>query len=197
MKTWDQFQTHYLFDVHGCTYALAERAVRDAAREFCERTGVHRASLDAIVTNAAIGVYPFDAESRYEVAKVLKATIDGQPLAVLLPDAGENERGLIVLDSTEFLLQPQPATGSSVVVTAELMPASTATGIDDQIYASHGRMIAQGAKAILYAMGEQPFSNMEQAGVCRSIFESEIARVRAKVAAGYSRAPLRVVPSFV
>ena len=197
MKSWADFQEHYLFDVHGCTYAVAERAVRNAAREFCERTGVLRTSLDPVVTHGAISIYPFDAASQMEVVKVLSASLDGQELALLLPDeAGSGARGLVVLNPAEFLLQPVPATGQKVLVTATLTPSLKATGIDDLVYARHAEAIAQGAKARLYDMAEQPFSNPERAAKARENFEEAVGKCARDASKGYSRAPQRTVPSF-
>ena len=197
MKTWADFQDDYLFDVAGCSLFLAERAIRHAAREFCEKSLAHRIVLDPVSTVSGISTYDYDPASSLEVVKVLSATLDGQDIDLLLQGVDANEYGLVGLSPVEFTLQPAPSAGQRVVVTAIVKPSNTASGIEDRLFASHAEAIAQGAKARLYALAEQPFSNMEQAGLNRALFDAAINTARTSAAKGYSRAPLRVAPSFM
>lgn len=197
MATWSQFAGDYLFEVTGCSTFQAERALRHAAREFCERTLAHRLVLDSIPTVAGVSSYDYDPASNLEVVKLLSATLDGQDMELLDPSADLYRRGIKGLSPFEFMLQPAPSAGQSVLVTAAVKPSSTASTIESRLYESHAMSIAAGAKAILFSQSDQPYSNMEQALKNRAQFESDIGSIAAKAAQGFSRAPLRTVASFM
>ena len=198
MKTWADIADYYLGDVPGCPIAVAERALRMAAQEFCERTKVWRVNMDAMLTVAGVSAYEFDITTEQEVAKLEAAKLDGQDINILLHDDQDGLKpGVIALNGRELYLQPAPAAGQELALRVTMKPSNTSRGIEDHIYADHARAIAQGAKAELFAMANQPFSNLEHAGVQRALFESAITHAKLKAAKSYSAAPLRTDAHFM
>jgi hypothetical protein len=198
VKLWFELHDYYLSDVPGCTYAAAANALRMAAQEFCEQTQVWRVTLADVTTLANTPAYNFPVTAEQEVCKLLEAKLGEQRLPLLLHDQlGNNQIGICNVDQRQFQLQPTPAAGLKVSIKAVLKPSNIATGIDDLLYSFHARAIAQGAKAELFAMVNQPFSNPGAAEQARDRFENMMAIAKINAAKGYSSAPLRTQPSFM
>lgn len=198
MKLWADFYSYYLNDVPECTYVTAENALRMAAQEFCDRSKVWLVILDPITTANGIQVYDFDLDRAQEISKVMEVKRAGQVVPVLLADSMKTQRnGLIALNQREFFVQPAPGAGEQIVIKAFLKPSNIATGVEDFIYAEHARTIAAGAKAELFSMTNQPFSNPQAAAYERSKFDSMVADATIKAAKAYSSAPLRTRASFM
>ena len=198
MKTWMDLYDYYLPDVPGCPYATGAQALRIAAQEFCERTSAWRVTMDPVLTVAGISIYEFDISSNFEVVKVMSAKLDGHPIDSLLHDqVGTPARGIAVLNGREFALQPAPAAGQRLEIVAVLKPSNTSVGIEDFLYAAHARAIAKGAKAELFGMAKQGFTDLTAADRARAEFEEAIGRAKTQAAQAYSNAPLRTKPSFL
>jgi hypothetical protein len=198
VKTWADFDSYYLHEVQGCTYLTAANALRMAAQEFCERTKCWRATLDAVPMVTGTSVYDFDLDTEQTLVKLLSAKLDDQDIGLLLHDQdGGTMPGICALSPSEFLIQPTPVTGQEVVIKAVLMPSNSASGIEDDLFAQYARAIAMGAKAILFAMAYQPFTNPTAAMVARLEFETAIGNTTIRVAKAFSSAPLRVQACFM
>lgn len=197
-KLWSDLQDYYLNDVPGCSQFTAANALRMAAQEFCARTKAWRVTFSAVNTVSGTSVYSFPITSEQEVAKVISAKLAGQDVFPLLHDqAGGRDFGIITLNELEFMLQPTPAAVQALVIKAVLKPSNASTGIEDHLYAAYARAIARGAKAELFGMVNQPFSNPVGAIANKSAFEDDIGRAKIQVAKAYSSAPLRTTASFM
>jgi hypothetical protein len=198
MKLWVDIYDYYLNDVPACSYLTAASALRMAAQEFCEDAKVWRATLTNVPTVAGTSTYSFPITAEQEVSKVLEVRLADQLIGILLhEDAGGEKSGLINLDQRQFLLQPTPAAVQQVSIKVVLRPSNISTGIDDALYAFHAEAIAQGAKARLFGMANQPFTNPSAAITARDRFEYLMAKAKIKTARAYSSAPIRTRPSFM
>jgi hypothetical protein len=198
MKLWPDFYDQYLGDVPGCTYFMAENELRQAAREFCERSQAWRARMEPITTVAGRRLYSFDYNSRYDVCKVIGASLDGQYIHIMLPgdEIQAGASGLLALNQRDFELYPTPAGGLTLQISAILKPSMTAQGLDDALYAEYAPAIAQGAKARLFIQANQQYTNPGAAAACRETFDQQVGRATIRAAKAYSRAPLRTRASF-
>lgn len=198
MKLWSDFYDYYLGDVPGCSYAAAVNALRMAAQEFCERAKVWRVIMDPVTTVAGNQVYPFDLTADQEIVKILLAKMDGHDIDLLLYDQLDNaRRGMIVLDQRQFHLQPMPATGNILVITAVLKPSNSAPGVDDVIWASYAEGIAFGAKARLFKMKSKPYFDPVAAADNKNDFNEAIGKATIKAAKAFSSAPIRTRAAFM
>lgn len=183
----------FLADVPGCSYITAANAVRMAAQEFCERTRAWRVALSAQTTTSNVTDYLFNVDAGQTIVRTLRATVDGHPFVLLRPqDAGPGARGIVVHNEREYSIYPAPAAGQQVVFFCAVAPANNATGIDSNVYAKYARAIAMGAKAELFSMKNQPFTNPAAAIDERSRFEVEISRAIHDVGRNFNTAPVRV-----
>lgn len=198
MKTWADLADAVLDDVPGCSAALATKALRYAAQVLCEQTRAWRVTLPAQATTAGTDTYAFQLPADADLVKLTGATIDGQDANLLL--AGQDRdgnSGILALDVHNYRVVPTPGGVYSVVLTVALAPADTAAGLDDTIATRYKRALVMGAKAELFGMKKQPFSDAAAATDERARFDDEIGRIRIAVARAFSGAPLRVRPSFM
>lgn len=193
MKPFNDLFDDFLAGVPGCSYPVAVGALRRAALEFCERTRVWRVALPAHATSAGVTDYLFAPGIDRTIVRTLSATVDGQPVLLLRPDqAGPGAAGIVVHNTREFSIYPAPSAGQQVVFRCALAPSRSATGLDDAIYEDHADAIATGAKAALFDMQNQPFTNPRAAIDERSRFEVAISRTIHNVGTNSNSAPVRV-----
>lgn len=198
MKSWVDLYDYALADIPDCSHFMAANALRRAAQEFCARTKAWRVNLGAKRLVAGISAYDFDVEPTQEVCELISATLDGQPIDPLTPEqSGSGARGVLLLSEREYSVEPTPAGSAILRMRVALRPSNTATGIEDFLFAAYAKDIGKGAKAELFGMTNQPFSNPGAAQAERGEFDAAIARTALRVAKGFSGAPLRTRPSFL
>lgn len=189
---------HYLNDVPGCTYLVAANQLRKAAQVFCEQTRAWRVALDPMMTLAKFTEYEYDLSSEQEIVRVLSVKLDGQPLAIVLEgQQAEHGSGFVPRGPFRFEIFPAPAKGQKIEIQAAIEPSNTASGIDPELYRKYINIIAQGAKAELFGMSNQPFSNPAAAIVARRAFDEGINKTLADLATQFSSGRQRVQASFM
>jgi hypothetical protein len=183
----------YLNDVRGCTFTLGLRALRMAAQDFCERTRAWKVKLPVQLAVAGQSDYLFAPDADMRIVRTISATIDGRDAPLLMPEqAGPGAHGILVHDERSFTVYPALAAGQKIVFLCAVKPSHTASSIDDALFDRYGRAIGIGAKAELYGMKQQPFSDMDAALDERGRFEVEIMKAITNVGRASNSAPIRV-----
>lgn len=204
MKLWAEFYDTLLPDVPGCNPAMANVALRHAAREFCERTRAWDEWRGPQLTVATSIQYDFDISAGEEVVKLLGATLAGCDLDVLsvndLPNNWQTypgcTRGILTQDLRSFYVIPQREAGIEIRTRIALKPSNKATGVTDTLLAQYLEVICLGARARLHASIKKPYTDQLAAASCRADFELRMAKVARAVEKSFSRVPRRVVPNF-
>lgn len=203
MKTWAEFYDHVLPDVPDCNPAMADIALRHAAREFCEKTKAWDEWRGPEKTTATTIQMDFDISPLEEVVKLLGATLDGEDLRVRsvndLPAnwmTNSGLQGIVTIDRSSYYVVPQRAAGLSVLTRLALKPSNTGTGVSDQLFAHYVEEIATGAKARLMLSPKKPYSNLALAAVHAKDFQDATADVARKVEKSFSRNGRRVTPMY-
>ena len=204
MKLWTEFYDTLLPEVPGCNPAMADIALRHAAREFCERTRAWDEWRGPQLTVATSIQYDFDIGKSEEVVKLLGATLAGCDLEVLsvndLPNNWQTypgcTRGILTQDRRTFYVIPQREAGIEIRTRVALKPSNKGTGVSDELFAHYLDDICVGARARLHMSMKKPYSDAGMAGVCRSDFEQRMAKVARAVEKSFSRVPRRVKPNF-
>lgn len=65
-----------------------------------------------------------------------------------------------------------------------LAPTDNATDVDDNLFSRYRDIVIEGAKAALYGIPEEPWTNERLASLCEDKFKGEILRIRTKVIKG-------------
>lgn len=178
-QTLDAFLPHVLPYAPGCSDLAAYQAIRDAAIDFCRRTGVvQRVSTNSVV--AGTQDYTITVVTDMQLAAVQGAAYQGTWLTPVSPDQVESDtalRGVTIgtavpqagtpifyfqktPDVAALSLYPIPDTSvtTGLTVKASFMPTQTAATLDDLLLNDYAEAIGAGALTRLLAMPGQMFS---------------------------------------
>lgn len=204
MKAWQLFYPYVLPDVIGCPNPVVDHALVRAARDFFERTRAWTAWQDPVSTSVGTIDYEFELAPGVEIAKVLKATLNGADLSIIAEnDLGSTWRtgatglsGLVTADRRNFSLLPARAAGLQIFTFCALKPSNDATGIDDIQFSQYVEEIANGAKARLLASPKKEYSDINAAMMFQDQFDKSCGSIARKVEKSFSRTPRRVVAHY-
>lgn len=205
MATWSAFAPWVKPLVPGCPDPMVERALCDAAIEFCELT-------QAFVERATLNVR--SGRATYEVASdegipgmVQGVTVDGNVLPPIFMDALTNVYGeewknhtgaprFYLGDNEDTLrLYPIPDADLTGTMTLSTRPGRADTTCDDRLFERYGETIADGALARLLNQTSTPWADPVMGAARRVKFQQGINKVRAKVASAYT--PANIFAQFV
>lgn len=207
------FNSEVLPYVHDCPQFAATQAVKNAAIEFCDRTGYWQADLASIDAVASTGAYTPVVPTDTRITDVIECWFNN---LLMVPKSVEEltrlYRGIdwrnlvgqpafITTDLNSLIrIVPAPAVAAvgAINMRVSLAPTRTATGIDSGIYEKQLEVISRGARARLLNMAGQPFYDPTQGQAQRTAFLSGCndARIRANKAS--SRASVAIeFPRFI
>ncbi|OGT02161.1 MAG: hypothetical protein A2143_00765 [Gallionellales bacterium RBG_16_57_15] len=186
-----------LADVPGVPQPVALNAIRNAAIELCEKSGVWSWTAAAMNSVALQASYAFVPEADTEVVGVVAAWYNG---VQILPRTGAQLEAEVSITGSgfvvgtpwhkqsgtpkyftieradQFILSPYPteALAAAIEMKLTLKPTRTATGMEKWVMDKHFETIAHGAKAKLCAMHSKPWSNADQASYHAGKFDNGI-----------------------
>lgn len=183
---------------------LIERAVRDAAIDFCQRTDVFVPEPEFIGIIKGVNEYAVTIPTGTELNHIIdiydnKTALRPISYNELLRRLGdETEQGqpkyYAQRDNTEFFLAPIPSSNDSFRVVYSVKPTATSTSIPDTIGKEYRETIVHGALFRLQMMSGQPFSNPGAAQANRALYEREVGRTVRQVKYGFSGGTLTCKP---
>lgn len=178
--------------VPSCPDDVAEFNLLQAAIEFCQRSTAWRAFQGDITTIADTTAYEFELAADQRVAKLLQVTLDGQEVEVVAPELGRQYDTREVTgpyaygELGAFEIHPAPAAGLVLRTYSALMPSQTATTLP-AAFERYFDIIANGAKARLFAMPKADWTDPNEAARMRSEFLSRTATVARAVNRGHAK----------
>jgi hypothetical protein len=201
MAAWADFFPWVKPSVPGCPDFAIERAICDAAIEFCEMTQAfqERASLK-IKTGKA--TYPLSTNSGIP-GMVLGVT--GNNERVLSPvyiealtnaygEEWKNHTGspkhYLADDEDTLRLYPIPEADETGTLTVTTRPSRTDTEWDDRLFERYGEIIADGALGRLQLQVGTPWADTQSGSFRRTRFTQGVSKVRAKIQTGITPATL-------
>ena len=183
---------------------LIERAVRDAAIDFCQRTDVYVPEPEFIGIIKGVNEYAVTIPTGTELNHIIdiydnKTALRPISYNELLRRLGdETEQGqpkyYAQRDNTEFFLAPIPSSNDSFRVVYSVKPTATSTSIPDTIGKEYRETIVHGALFRLQMMSGQPFSDPGAAQANRALYERELGRTVRQVKYGFSGGTLTCKP---
>ena len=183
---------------------LIERAVRDAAIDFCQRTDVYVPEPEFIGIIKGVNEYAVTIPTGTELNHIIdiydnKTALRPVSYNELLRRLGdETEQGqpkyYAQRDNTEFFLAPIPSSNDSFRVVYSVKPTATSTSIPDTIGKEYRETIVHGALFRLQMMSGQPFSDPGAAQANRALYEREVGRTVRQVKYGFSGGTLTCKP---
>jgi hypothetical protein len=176
--------TEILPEVLGCPDFTIERAVRDAAVEFCETTLAYTVDQDPTPVIPNVAEVDLDIPRDTRLVQVLRAQIGRVPLERISRDdlfnSGrdwKNDKGrpqAITFEterSVRLVPTPDQRLAEPLFLRFAVAPTMASSSIPDAIGERYFRDLVYGAKAKLLMMAEQPWANPPLANLCRSLFE--------------------------
>lgn len=175
--------------VAGCTDSMAERAIRSATIELCEKSDIYQVELDPVTTPEGIYEYDFDTPSQTSVQKIMWATHDGKDLepisSTLLEqrvpgwrkeDKRSTPKYITRHSQGTFRLVPVPNTTvtNSTIIRVSLKPANTSSACDDLVMADYRDAIISGALFRLLRMPGQAWTDYSGAQIYGAAFADGI-----------------------
>lgn len=193
-------------EVPGCLQAVALNAIRNAAIELCQKTGVYQ--LDHTAINAVINTptYAFAPATGTVVVKVLQAFYNNIEITPKTPDElkaiystsdWRTRTGTPLYytqeDEQNIRLVPMPDASltGAIKLRVSLKPTRASTTIIDRIFEEYLEAIKNGALYRLKISKNKPYTDEAGAAQCFSFFNTEIDTTKHKVAIGFGRAKLR------
>lgn len=201
---YSDFTVHVKPECGGAPDFLIERAVRDTAIDFCQRTGVYIPEPEFITIISGVNEYavtlPVGTELNH-IVDIFDNKTALQPISYneLIRRLGdETEKGkpryYAQRDNTDFFVAPIPDKNDSFRVLYSVKPTSTSTSIPDTIGKEHRETIVHGAVYRLQMMSGQPFADGGAAQANRMLYEREVGRTVRQVRYGFSGGTLTCKP---
>jgi len=169
--------------VPACPEMLAERNIRSAVIELCEKTDAYQKQLDPITAVANIYEYDLEPPTGTNVHRIVWVTYDGKSLEPvstgLLEQRKENWREetgtpeyFIKQGLDQFNLVPVPSATLSrgINIRVALKPTLTSNACDEEIMTDYRDTIINGALFRLCRMPAQDWTDLGAAQVYNSLF---------------------------
>lgn len=204
---WSGFYDYVLPEVTGVSTDLVDIYLRRAAIEFCEETSVYIADHDPISVIKGIAEYDLEApEAETDIVVVKKAWIENTPLDYISQDtlnqrmsywpSDEGSRPVAFTQQTQtsIIIYPKPTepVKNGIKMKVVLRPTLTAKGIVDWMATKYIQEISDGAKAMLMAMANKPWSMPDGAATYRAQFEAGKTRATIEGLRSFTRASQQV-----
>jgi hypothetical protein len=197
------FYPYFMHHVMGCSEPLADRAIVDAAIEFCQRAEPVRRKVVVSIVSALSATVPDNLDEDVIAVPMVKlGTAD------ILP---ANELGAFALDTgtlgtiaTHYThaagvltLHPPVATTGDLTVLASFAPKKDATQIDDLFMRDWNDTLIEGVLSRLRSVPNQPFSDPAMAEVNRMRFSQGCTAASIQADRAQTTVPLRVSLSVI
>jgi hypothetical protein len=197
---WSAFYDFVLPELNGVPTDLVDIYLRRAAIEFCEETSVYVADHDPISLIKGIAEYDLETpETETDIVSVKKAWVGNAPIDYLSQDTLNQRMSYWPADEatqptaftqqtqTSIIVYPKPTESfrNGLKMKVVLRPSLNATQIADWVATKYIQEITDGAKAMLMAMENKPWSS-----------PSGEAKYRAQFEAGKTRATIEALRSF-
>lgn len=191
MALWSAFYPFVLPEVQGCPTPQIQHALRQATREFCDRSRVwqERAAAltgDGTTKTFAITVPATPLALGAELVRLERCTVAGDDFAIVsyddmppdwLETTEDNSLSFtcVQISQSQFRLYGTPDAGDSIVPYLSLQPSvATSTGVADEVFGRYAEAIAAGALKRLWGMAGKVWSKPESIGMAHEAFERGI-----------------------
>lgn len=180
---YEDFLPEVISMVPACPEVIAERAIRSATIELCEKTDAYQAQLDPI--SVITGIYEYDLEPPRGtlVQRIIWVTHEGkilEPISTSLLEQRKedwrNDTGapeyFVKQSLNSFYIAPVPnkTVTSGIEIRVSLKPTITSTAADDQLMTDYRDTIVNGALFRLCRMPSKDWTDYNAAQVYSTLF---------------------------
>lgn len=201
--SWNEYLPYVLPEVAKCPREVGRAAIRDAAIEFCRRTGIWRRFSDPTDIIGGQAIYEFVPEEGATVAEVVDIRVLGRLLHPITLDALSRNSGdwmdaesvqpssYFGLEPGKVQLYPRPEIDmpGALVAQVTLKPSRNSVEGPGWLYEEWGDSIGYGAKAILLSQQSRDWSGDPR--LAAGLFENAVGRARGAANRSMTRTNLR------
>lgn len=184
-----------------------ENAIKRAVIEFCSLSLIWKHLPDPIDVNAGEAEYNIELPPGSEVAMVMNAAVDGDPLTAQSTEmldkampgwrtASATAKFYTQIEPGQIILAPIPVSTvtAGLVLTLALRPSISATSFPKWIANKYLYEISDGAISKLMLMSGKTWSDAQNGTFRKSQFDTAIAQARESSAKALGRAVIRTTP---
>lgn len=196
---WSAWYDYVLPRASGLTPEFSDQQLRLAAREFCERTMALTMRGTGTATELAAD-YPLTFAAGYETVKVRRVWYDGRRLTPVNSEqlSEDNYEDWADTFGTPIrwthdqsidrirLVPRHEGPDKAIAYLASVKPTMSATGLRDDFAARYFETIGEGALWRVLSIPKRPWSDPNQAALCKSRFDAETDAAHAMAARGFA-----------
>lgn len=192
--------------VPGCPEPTMERAIRDAAREFCRDAAAIIELTYPDTSPAGEGVMELAglASAQKEISSLLEVRIDGSVIGQLPLDylrgrvdypttAAGRPRAAFQTGPSQVTLWPTPDQAYDVQFLVSTAPTATATRLDPDLAGRWRSAVIHRAMAALAMQPDKSYTNPQLVAAGMALYRTEVSRARIEFNRSFGRSA-RVVP---
>lgn len=189
----------------GCAEPAAFDALRAAAAEFCERTGLWRATLTINTASQEPDIMALPADSTMHAIELV--LFNGRELERVTPEYLDERfstwRTETATGEPQYITQLvqdeirlYPFADGEVSAFVRLKPTANADTLPDFLADRYRDTLQAGALAKILLLPGQPFTNPDLAMMFHARFQADLDRLFDAKSRGQQRAPARTKPAF-
>lgn len=199
MKLWSDFYDLLMPELPGCSLAVADSALHQAAITFCEQSLAWQSAHPDISIISGTAEYSLTPPEGAVVHAISYAALDGEeiepvgPLSIPVRDwrrhAGTPR--YMLSGPTSVTLMPDSYAGGMLTIIVVLKPSATGMGIDGNLFNENREAIIHGALARLMLSPRKPYTNPQLAAYHHQQFAIKTAAAGMRAARNNARTPLQ------
>ena len=201
------FAMEVMPEVPGVTRQLAERAIVDTVRDFCDRSEAWQEVVSDAPVATGTAQYTFTFPTDAELVRVMSATTAGGVVPVVTVyemdmqhfawrDAKGDVVRAIIPSPTGYTVFPVPTADSAITLLRALRPVSDATTIPDLVQ-RYRDCIVDGVVARLLRMADKPWTDFNASTYKNAMYMRGVGEARAEVGHGFGKRVTRLTNRFV
>ena len=212
MKTLKQFVNQFSVDVMGCPNPLAERIVREAAIDICERTQLLRKKNLYISITADESEYTIPVDDDYYsvhgLFKVNKGELSDEKYLPITDEHNLTQRygdgwkymtgntpvSVFLTPEKKLRIFPIPTVDfdDDLILEVVVKPTQAASKVDDILYNDYLQLIADYCRWHLMAIPSQVWSNENLAAYYQTQYKSKLNEINIRIFKSHGNKSLRV-----
>ena len=204
---WSGFYDYVMPELPGVSTDIVDIYLRRAAIEFCEETSVYVSDHDPISLIKGIAEYDLEApESETDIVSVKKAWVGDAAIEYVSQDtlnqrpvywpseSAPRPTAFTQQTQTSLIAYPKPSESrrNGLKLKVVLRPSGASTGVVDWLGGKYIQEITDGAKAMLMAMPNKPWTQPDGAALYRAQFESGKTRATIEGQRSFTRTSMQV-----
>lgn len=201
------FTVEVMPEVPGVTRQLAERAIIDTTRDFCDRTEAWQDTESDVPIVSGKTQYTFTLPPDSELVRVMAVTTSNGTVPVVTLYEMDTQHyswrtvegdvvRAVIPSPTGFVVFPIPTADSTLTILRALRPTVDAATIPDLVL-RYRSCVVDGVVARLLRMADKPWTDFNMAAYKDAMYLRGVGEARSEVGRGFGKRVTRLTNRFV